>query len=295
MNRRSANKTPAEQNKQMSPSGNFIQRLASAIVLVAVALGLTTAGLWPFVLLVAVGTGILVWEWFGIVDGEARQIHMLAQGAVLIAAMVLAAAGQSLAGFGVLAAGAVASGIFRYARARSSSGAFSLLPVTGIFYFGLPAIALVSLRSDPHFGLLAVLFLFAVVWCEDSAAYIVGRLVKGPKLAPSISPGKTWSGACAGVVFPVLMALGVAAWAGQTSAMALALVAASLAVAAQLGDLAESAMKRRFGIKDSSNLIPGHGGLLDRVDGLVFAAVAAGLLALLRDRENPGHALLIWQ
>jgi len=295
VNRKLANKTPEEHNKQMSPSRNFIQRLASAIVLVALALGLTVAGLWPFVALIAVGTSILVWEWFGILGGEARQTHMLVQAALLIAAAVLTGAGQPVAGLGVLAAGAIASGIFLYARERDSSTAFSLLPMTGIFYFGLPAIALVSLRSDPQFGLLAVLFLFAVVWCEDSAAYIVGRLVKGPKLAPSISPGKTWSGACAGVVFPVLITLGVAAWIGQTSATALALVAALLAVAAQLGDLAESAMKRRFGIKDSSNLIPGHGGLLDRVDGLVFAAVAAGLLALLRDRENPGHALLIWQ
>ena len=295
MNCKLANKTPVQHNKQMSPSRNFIQRLASAIVLVALALGLTAAGLWPFVALIVVGTSILVWEWFGILGGEARQTHMLAQAVLLIAAAVLTGAGQPVAGLGVLAAGAIASGMFLYARERDSSAAFSLLPMTGIIYFGLPAIALVLLRADPQFGLLAVLFLFAVVWCEDSAAYIVGRLVKGPKLAPSISPGKTWSGACAGVVFPVLITLGVAAWIGQTSATALALVAALLAIAAQLGDLAESAMKRRFGIKDSSNLIPGHGGLLDRVDGLVFAAVAAGLLALLRDSENPGHALLIWK
>ena len=294
MNRASANKAPVTHNKPMSPSRNFIQRLASAIVLVVGAVGLTVAGLWPFVLLILVCTGILVWEWFGIIGDETRAKHMFAQAALLIAATLLAGSGRPVAGLGVLAAGAAATGIFLYVRARLSSAAFSLLPVTGIFYFGLPAVALVSLRSDPEFGLLAVLFLFMVVWCEDSAAYIVGRLVKGPKLAPSISPGKTWSGACAGIVFPVLVTLGAAAWAGHTSAAALALVAASLAFAAQLGDLAESAMKRRFGIKDASNLIPGHGGLLDRVDGLAFAAVAAGLLALLRDRENPGHALLIW-
>lgn len=295
MSRKTAKKTPVEYNKQSSPSREFIQRLTSAIVLASIALGLTVAGLWPFVLLMAVCTSILVWEWFGIVGGEMHKPYMIAHGALLITATVLTGAGQPLAGLGVLVAGAIASGIFLYARARISTGVFPMLPVTGIFYFGLSAIALVSLRSDPEFGLLAILFLFTVVWCEDSAAYIFGRLIKGPKLAPSISPGKTWSGACAGIVFPVLVSLGVAAWAGQTSATALALVAALLAFAAQVGDLAESATKRTFGIKDSSNLIPGHGGLLDRVDGLTFAAIAAGLLVLLRDRENPGHALLIWQ
>lgn len=274
-----------------APSREFILRLISAIVLAAVALGLTWAGVWPFVLLIGVCTSILVWEWSGIIGKGSRGSETIVHGALLIAAIVVTGLGRPVAGLGVLAAGAIALAIFSYNRANGST---ALLPAAGVFYFGLPAIALVFLRADPSLGLLAIFFLFIIVWSEDSAAYIFGRLIKGPKLAPSISPGKTWSGAFAGIAFPALIAFGVASRTGQTSAASLALVAAFLAFAAQIGDLAESAIKRTFGIKDSSNLIPGHGGLLDRVDGLVFAAVAAGALALLRDRENPGQALLIW-
>lgn len=284
-------KSPEDRKLPIAPSREFILRLISAIFLASVALGLAWAGVWPFVLLIAVCTSILVWEWSGILGRRSHKPEMSAQMVLLIAASALTGADLPLAGLGVVVAGAVALGILSFRETNNSAGA---LPAVGVLYFGLPAIALVSLRSDPELGLWAIVFLFMVVWCEDTAAYVFGRLVKGPKLAPSISPGKTWSGAIAGIAFPVLMAYSIAGWVGQTSAVSLALVAAFLAFAAQIGDLAESATKRAFGIKDSSKLIPGHGGLLDRVDGLAFAAVAAGILALLRDRENPGLALLIW-
>ena len=168
------------------------------------------------------------------------------------------------------------------------------LSALGTLYFGLPAIALIALRGGPAYGVSAILFLFLVVWSEDTAAYIFGRLIGGPKLAPAISPAKTWSGTAAGLIVPALVALLFAAAFEDANALALAMVAMALAMAAQLGDLGESAIKRAFGLKDSSGLIPGHGGLLDRVDGLIAAAVAAGLLVLLRDRANPGAALLMW-
>lgn len=143
--------------------------------------------------------------------------------------------------------------------------------------------ALLWLRAGAAYGRGNVLFVLVVVWACDIGAYAVGRLIGGARLAPRISPGKTWSGAAGGL----LVAAAAGAVAGQGHG---ALVAAALAIAAQAGDLAESAAKRRAGVKDSGALIPGHGGLLDRVDGLLAAAPAAALLAL---AFGPGVAL--WQ
>jgi phosphatidate cytidylyltransferase len=138
-----------------------------------------------------------------------------------------------------------------------------------------------------------VLFVFAVAWVTDTASYVAGRLIGGAKLAPGISPNKTWSGFVVGASIPALVGVAFAAAIEETSAPRLALVSIVLALACQGGDLIESAVKRRFGVKDASRLIPGHGGLLDRVDGLLLAAVVAALIAL-RDPTSPGRGLLIW-
>jgi len=148
--------------------------------------------------------------------------------------------------------------------------------IAGVPYVGLAAAALVWLRFDPDVGQANVLFVVLMVWATDIGAYAVGRLVGGAKLAPSISPGKTWSGAVGGIVAAV--AVGVAI--GRDTVLPAICVAAVLSVISQAGDLLESALKRRFGVKDSGKLIPGHGGLLDRLDGLLTAAPAAALLAL---------------
>ena len=147
--------------------------------------------------------------------------------------------------------------------------------LAGIPYFAPGIIALLWLRADDVVGRGNLLFLIAIVWASDIGAYAAGRLIGGPKLAPAISPGKTWSGAVGGL----LAALAVAAlFPGGPSWRGLA-VAALLGVASQAGDLLESAIKRGFGVKDSGRSIPGHGGLLDRIDGLLAAAPAAALLA----------------
>ena len=142
-------------------------------------------------------------------------------------------------------------------------------------------------------GAVAVIYLFAVAWTTDIASFVAGRLIGGPKLAPRISPQKTWSGFLAGMLLPALVGFIFAAQLKSGSAWRLALVSVGLALACQMGDLLESWVKRRFGAKDSSQLIPGHGGLLDRVDGLLLAAVLAALIAL-REPAAPGRALLIW-
>jgi phosphatidate cytidylyltransferase len=140
-----------------------------------------------------------------------------------------------------------------------------------------------------------MLFLFAIVWSTDIAAYFVGRLVGGPRLLPRVSPKKTWSGALGGLAAAVLAAIVLAKLAGLAAPFTLAVVAAFLSSLAQAGDLFESLLKRKFGAKDSSHLIPGHGGLMDRLDGFVFAAALAAVIGILRGGlEAPAQGLLIW-
>ncbi|MFZ1681999.1 MAG: phosphatidate cytidylyltransferase, partial [Rhizobiaceae bacterium] len=145
-------------------------------------------------------------------------------------------------------------------------------------YALLPAIAFSSLRDGPS-GFAAILFLFAAVWATDIFAYFTGRAIGGPKLAPAISPGKTWSGAVGGTVFAVLAVVALAFVLPALALPAILVPAIALSVVSQIGDLAESAFKRHFGVKDSGNFIPGHGGVMDRIDGLAVAAVALYLIA----------------
>lgn len=159
--------------------------------------------------------------------------------------------------------------------------------IGGILWIVVGFGALLALRADPAVGRQNLLFVLAIVWATDIGAYLVGRLVGGPKLAPRISPGKTWSGAAGALVAALLVGLVVS---GPAAFERAALVAAGLSLIGQAGDLAESAAKRHFGVKDSGNLIPGHGGLLDRLDAALAAIPAAALLAILI-----GHGVVLWR
>ncbi len=150
----------------------------------------------------------------------------------------------------------------------------------GFFYIACGGAALLWLRSDEVAGLSNVLFLLLLVWATDIGAYIAGRAIGGPKLAPAISPGKTWSGAAGGLLAALVVATLESAVEGMRPGWSGLLVATVLSVASQCGDLAESAAKRYFGVKDSGSSIPGHGGLFDRLDGVLAAAPLAALLAL---------------
>ena len=150
----------------------------------------------------------------------------------------------------------------------------------GVLYVGVPLIALSWLRGSGPVGRADVLFVVLIVWASDIGAYVAGRLIGGPKLAPAISPGKTWSGAAGGLVAAMLVGEAAAHVLAPGGPGRAAAVACFLGAASQAGDLFESWIKRRFGVKDSGRLIPGHGGLLDRLDGLLAAAPAAALLAL---------------
>lgn len=161
-------------------------------------------------------------------------------------------------------------------------GARVLWMAFGVVYLAVPAAGLILLRqASPPAGWAAILLILAVVWATDVAAYFAGRSVGGPKLWPRVSPKKTWSGAVGGLAAALVAGGLVASLAGAGSVWSGVLLAAPLSVAAQAGDLFESAVKRRFGVKDSGTIIPGHGGVLDRVDGLLGAAALALLLAAL--------------
>jgi phosphatidate cytidylyltransferase len=167
--------------------------------------------------------------------------------------------------------------------------------VAGIFYAGVLFAAPVILRADAAHGLLAISLLFAIVWTTDIAGYFAGRAIGGPKLWPAVSPKKTWSGAIAGALGAMIVAVLVASLFGPFNRTAIAGVALLLSAVSQSGDLLESWIKRRFGAKDASQLIPGHGGVMDRLDGFWAAAFVACLIGLLRGGfDAPARGLLVW-
>jgi phosphatidate cytidylyltransferase len=165
----------------------------------------------------------------------------------------------------------------------------------GLVYAAALLIAPVLLRRDASFGFAAILFLFVIVWLTDITAYFVGRAAGGPKLMPRVSPNKTWSGAIAGTVASMIGGVIVASQFDIGGLAAAAVVAFVLSVVSQVGDLAESAVKRQFNAKDASQLIPGHGGLMDRLDGFVAAAVAGVLIGTAHGGfDAPARGLMVW-
>jgi phosphatidate cytidylyltransferase len=164
-----------------------------------------------------------------------------------------------------------------------------LLPL-GIAYVAVAGASLAWLRADPDAGRANLLLLVSIVWASDIGAYVTGRLAGGPRLAPAISPGKTWSGAIGGLLSAIAVGAVASLLLDQAGRLPVAcLVAACLSIVGQCGDLLESWVKRRLGVKDSGRLIPGHGGLFDRLDALLAAAPAAALLALIA-----GRAVILW-
>jgi phosphatidate cytidylyltransferase len=262
-------------------------RVASALVLAPLAMGLVALGGWAFALLMALMLVLLAVEWRALTEARSmRHEARLAGGIALtfgLLALLMAALGQPDAALVVLLVGApLAAGL---------AARCSLPPLwtgLGVLYLGLPLVALIWLRSIADIGLLLLIWLLIVVWTTDTAAYFAGRHLGGPRLAPRISPSKTWSGLCGGVLGAGVIGMLAAAMAGFERPLQAGWVGAVLAVVAQAGDLAESALKRRAGVKDSGSMIPGHGGLLDRVDGLLFAAPAlAAVVLLLEARVCP--------
>ncbi len=218
-----------EQPKPSPKSGGLWVRLASAGVLIPPVVAAIYFGSPYFEVLVAVGAGILAWEWFGLCGRKALWL------------------------------------------------------LFGAFYIGIPCYALIHLRADLEYGFVTVLWVFLLVWAADSGAYVAGRLIGGPKLAPRISPNKTWAGLGGGVTAAGVVGYIIALVLGHQNMIPLIVLSAFLGLLSQGGDLIESWVKRKFDKKDAGSLIPGHGGLFDRVDGLLIASVGAAVIGLLID------------
>jgi phosphatidate cytidylyltransferase len=265
---------------------NLFARVASAIVLVPLAIAAAWAGGWYWAALVTLCAIGLFVEWL-MVTGVAGNAPLLVTGAVALAiAVPFLALGNINAALVVLALGVIAVA-FRSSAPRSWA-------IGGFLYAAAAQMSSIVVRLDQSEGFIALVFIFLVVWCTDIGGYFAGRTIGGPKLWPRVSPNKTWAGAAGGFVLSLLVAAGFA-MNGFGKLAPLLLIAAALSVASQLGDLFESAVKRRFGVKDSSHIIPGHGGLMDRLDGYVAAVVLAAILGILRGGVGgAGTALMVW-
>ena len=245
-------------------------RAASAIVLApAAVLAIWAGGLW-FLALMLLACSLLAVEWAMMSAARAWRVMAGAVAFGLVAGVVAAHAGQLSLALVMLVFGAVAAALFARNRGQEALDA-----AYGVLYLGWPAVLLIWLRDvDTASGLAWTVSAFLIAWASDIMAYLVGSLVGGPKLWPRFSPNKTWSGfigglaagTIAGAALGTFLDMGLGPYWGAALGM-------SAALATMAGDLWESALKRRYGVKDAGKLIPGHGGLLDRVDGLMFAVV----------------------
>jgi phosphatidate cytidylyltransferase len=264
-------------------SARLGKRVLSALVLIPIAL----AAIWfgepdtPYLFLVvtAVG-GVLAWEWARLCGRGHLGFAGLLLIVMVLVAIALAAFMRDMTGiWALIVGGALVTALGKF----EHDGKPYWLGL-GALYVGLPCLAILWLRKQPDGGLATLLWLFAMVWATDTGAFLAGKLIGGPKLAPTISPNKTWAGLGGGIVAAALVGLGTYELLPGGNGPWLIAISGFLALVEQAGDLFESAAKRQAGVKDSSNLIPGHGGALDRLDGLLAVSAAVAFLSFLIGR-----------
>jgi phosphatidate cytidylyltransferase len=279
------NDTSAAPTSKWSDLG--VRSLSALVLIPAVLLDIYMGGIW-FELFMAFLGLLMAHEWTNIVHQRSSTQFALSAAAVLCAAFLPKE-------IGVLATVAIVSGITAIGLAANAFNdrAKNVFAYVGVPYVALPVLALVLLRSHNEWGVHAIMWVMLVVWATDTFAYFAGRMFGGPKLAPILSPKKTWSGLIGGMfgaalISSIYASFNLPGWLG------LALVAAALAAIAQLGDIFESALKRTYAVKDSGYLIPGHGGVLDRVDGLVAAGLVAAVIGFVRNSNSLAEGLLLW-
>jgi phosphatidate cytidylyltransferase len=267
-------------------SNNLLIRVIVALVLAPLAVAIAYAGGWLWAILVTLASIGLYLEWLTIV-GASREARVVAAGVVALAISGLClATGRIDAGSLALVVGLAGVALLSSERRRWTAA--------GFLYAAAAEIASVLVRLDQTKGFAALILILLVVWVTDIGGYFAGRGIGGPKLWPRVSPKKTWAGAVGGFAASLVVAAGFAAL-GLGKTGPILLLGAALSTASQLGDLFESAVKRRFGVKDSSQIIPGHGGLLDRLDGFVAAIVLAAIFGFLRDGvDGVGRGLMVW-
>ena len=272
-----------------SNAGNWgdlgVRAVSAAVLIPAVLLDVWAGGVW-FTLMVALLGVLMAQEWTAIAhDGDPMQFAFHAAGAMCGALLPPASAMMAIA---------AVTGLSGW-RAYASDESPVMWRYLGVPYVSLPALALVLLRSDPSHGAAVIVWLLVIVWAADTLAYFSGRIIGGPKLAPVISPKNTWAGLAGAMVGSAVAAGVFAVLTGIGSVVGLALLAGLLAIVEQAGDLFKSALKRHYGVKDSGRIIPGHGGIIDRVDGLVAVASAGAIIGLFHGGPAAtGAGLLAW-
>jgi phosphatidate cytidylyltransferase len=261
-------------------------RVIAALALAPAAIAIAYVGgfLWTLlVTLVAVGLYV---EWLTVIGVGSRLRVTVAGVLALAAAGACLGAGGLDAALLVLAIGLIALAVISPAQRQWT--------MAGFCYAAVAEVASIVLRQDPEEGFVALMFVLLVVWASDIGGYFAGRSIGGPKLWPRVSPKKTWAGAVGGFVGSLVVAAGFAVF-GLGPVVPLLMLGAALSVVSQFGDLFESAVKRQFGVKDSSHLIPGHGGLMDRLDGFVAAVAVAAIFGFLRGgADGVGRGLMVW-
>lgn len=264
---------------------NLLVRAAAAVVLAPLTIALAYAGGWFWVALVTLAVVGLYAEWLSVVGAFAPRA-VAAGAAAFAAAGFFLATGRIDRALVVLLVG-VGVVMLLVPERRFWIG-------TGFAYAAAAEVASILVRRDQAYGFAALMFVLLIVWVTDTGGYFAGKGIGGPKLWPRVSPKKTWAGAVGGFAASLVVATGFAAF-GPGKAAPILLLGAALSIASQLGDLFESTVKRRFGVKDSSQIIPGHGGLLDRLDGFVAAVVLAAIFGFLRGgADGVGRGLMVW-
>ena len=286
--RKTGNPGPPTAMARLAARSELTLRVVSSAVLVPLAVGLAYLGGWPFVVFWAIAACGIFWEWRAVLRDPGPTLKGLGECAIAVAGASAMA--------GRVGAAAVFLGLGMLVEAvMATATTYRLWAAAGVLYAGSMLIACVLLRADATYGFVAIVFLFAIVWTTDILGYFVGRFVGGPKLWPRVSPKKTWSGAVGGVGGAVIAGLAVAYYAHLANPLAAAALALVLSAASQGGDLFESAFKRRFGVKDAGHVIPGHGGIMDRLDGFLVAAVVAAVIGVARGGlEGSARGLLVW-
>lgn len=266
---------------------NLWLRVASAAILAPLAIGAAWFGDWPFTMFWGLAAIAVWWEWIGVVEPSGRNVLLATGVCALVLQGVLFETGNLSIAIMIVALGVLAGIVTAGKQAPVVAG--------GVVYASALLLATVIVRADPKYGFAAIVFLYAIVWGTDIGGYFAGRAFGGPKLAPAISPKKTWSGAIGGTIAAVAAAIAIGEIFSIRNPIMIGVVALVLSAASQCGDLFESWLKRRFDVKDASGLIPGHGGVMDRLDGFIFAVVAAAVIGVVRGGvETPATGLLVW-